>query len=113
MIGFTEERTRQLVGNSSSPRAVNSEAKGICQGGFGCPNLRKGRSRDYCRAYMGRAAVPSAFEEQNYCRSHLHRACAWYRANAREVIEEHRVAGSDSPENGMRPVRLIGAAGNR
>jgi hypothetical protein len=110
MNGFTEEHTRQLVGNSSSPRAGNTETRGICSDSFGCPNLRKGRTRNLCTAYIGRVTVPSVFEEENYCSSHLYGACAWFRASAREVIEEHRVAGSDSPENGVRPMRLLAAA---
>jgi hypothetical protein len=110
MISFTEEHTRQLVGTSSSPGVCDAEARGICPDGCTCPNLREGRTRNLCAAYIGRVAIPSVFEEENYCLTHSHRACAWFRAGAREVIEENRVAGSDLPENGVRPVRVMTAA---
>ena len=61
-------------------------------------------------AYMGQVAVPSAFEEKHYCSSRLHTACAWFKANAREVIKEHGGEGSDSPVTGDRPVRMLAAA---
>lgn len=78
-----------------------------------CPNFRKARARSFCRAYIGPMMIPSVFEEENYCSSHLHKACVWFRASAGEVIEEHEVVGSGAPENGARPVCLLAAAETR
>jgi len=109
MIGFTEEHTRQLAGNSSSPCADNMGAEAAVLDRVTCPNLRKGSVRYLCMAYMGLMMIPSVFEEENYCRGQSHRACVWFMAGAGEVTGEHEVVGSSVPGSGTRPVGLPAA----
>lgn len=86
MIGCTDKRERQLVGNSSSPSVGNIDARESGDDCVMCPNLRRGRMQNLCRAYLGRTMVPSVFEEENYCSNRSHEACAWFQARAREVM---------------------------
>jgi hypothetical protein len=72
-----------------------------------CPYLRCGKARVWCVAYLGEAMTPSIFEEEHYCRTHLHQECVWLRTKQKEVVIEAEAGVRVPPDGALQGLAVI------
>jgi hypothetical protein len=72
-----------------------------------CPYLRCDEANSRCVAYLGGVMTPSAYEDENYCRTHLYPICVWFQSKREGVMTEPAAGSEALPVGAMQRLAVI------